>query len=913
MHASVTALLVSHDGARWLPAVLEGLEAQTRPPARVLTVDTGSVDGSAGLLGARLGRPPLVLARSTTYPEAVRAALDSLPPAGDDDWVWLLHDDAAPAPDALGRLLDGAEADPGLDAVGPKQREWPSLRRLLEVGVTISGSGRRETGLESGEYDQGQHDAPRDVLAVNTAGMLVRRGVLEALPLDPELPVSYTDLDLGWRMARAGHRTGVVPAAVLFHVEASHAGLRAPGDSRSARRRRERRGAAYTLLANCAGWAVPLVWLRLLLGCLLRALGLLLLRAAGEAAAEVLGTGAVLLRPGTTVRARRQRRRERRSAAGPARSVRPLLAPASTPYRRGIEELGAVAYAARTELGPRLSEPFRRPGPGGVVVVLLTMCAVVAAFAAGGVRPGAALLPAPGSVAVWWGDYLHTVHTAGTGSAITAPAYLLPLAVLGTVLLGSARLALGLLVVGAVPLAAAGGYRFLRRIGVSGVASAWGAATYGLALATGGALHEGRVGTVAAGVILPWLAVPTVGMLDTSSGPTTEARLRCAWRAALWLALAASFAPQLWVGFSFLSLLAATVLVVRGEGRAAWPALVPVPVSAVLLLPWSALVWRDHGFSAFLLEAGWPARWLLVEPARLDVLAGRVTGDVGAPVWIGVLLAMLAVLALCRAETRRQVVSAWAVGLLAVVAIRLVAALPAGRAAWAGVWGMVLVGAWTTAVAVAAGGLRGRLDGTRPAGRVAVTGIACAALAVPVGGAVWWLTEGHGGQPTGSAAVAVPLYLDEAALADPARGTLVVTGTTRDGLVAELRRGGPVSLGREAFLPARRQRPVTGALADVIGDRDPTAVSRLADAGIAAVFAPAPVDGALVEALDATPGLTPASAGETGGRTWRLDEPGRLPRVDAGRRAWLRPALLVAQGLALVAVLVLAAPSRRSR
>ena len=42
----VTAVLVSHDGARWLPAVLDGLADQTRPLDHVVAVDTGSTDES---------------------------------------------------------------------------------------------------------------------------------------------------------------------------------------------------------------------------------------------------------------------------------------------------------------------------------------------------------------------------------------------------------------------------------------------------------------------------------------------------------------------------------------------------------------------------------------------------------------------------------------------------------------------------------------------------------------------------------------------------------------------------------------------------------------------------------------------------------------------------------------------------
>ena len=101
--------------------------------------------------------------------------------------------------------------------------------------MTITGTGRRETGLERGEYDQGQHDEVREVLAVNTAGMLVRREVLEELGgFDAELPMFANDIDFGWRAALAGHRTLVVPQAVVFHAEAApprpapHAADRAP-------------------------------------------------------------------------------------------------------------------------------------------------------------------------------------------------------------------------------------------------------------------------------------------------------------------------------------------------------------------------------------------------------------------------------------------------------------------------------------------------------------------------------------------------------------------------------------------------------------------------------------------------------------------------------------------------------------
>src|SRR4051812_21317161 len=113
-HHRVTAVVVAHDGARWLPDVLRAVGTQTRPAQRVVAVDTGSTDESYDLLVAALGADRVLrLPASTGYGAAVAAALahaDEVAPDGslprrraaDEEqrefvpWVWLLHDDSAP-------------------------------------------------------------------------------------------------------------------------------------------------------------------------------------------------------------------------------------------------------------------------------------------------------------------------------------------------------------------------------------------------------------------------------------------------------------------------------------------------------------------------------------------------------------------------------------------------------------------------------------------------------------------------------------------------------------------------------------------------------------------------------------------------------------------------------------------------
>ena len=157
-----------------------------------------------------------MIARATTagsysggYGAAVASALQRPAggTAGGTEWIWLLHDDCEPAPDALEQLLAGAGRSRSAAVLGPKLKDLSDRRVVREAGITTDRAGRRLTGVEPGEIDQGQHDGNRAVLAVSSAGMLVRRDVWESLKgFDPRLPMFRDDIDFGWRASRACRR-----------------------------------------------------------------------------------------------------------------------------------------------------------------------------------------------------------------------------------------------------------------------------------------------------------------------------------------------------------------------------------------------------------------------------------------------------------------------------------------------------------------------------------------------------------------------------------------------------------------------------------------------------------------------------------------------------------------------------------
>ncbi len=962
---SVAVLLVSHDGARWLPAVIEGLQAQaavTQGEAPVVCVDTGSKDQSADLLAAAFG-DVVAAPSSTSYPAAVLLGLERLATvAPEAEWVWLLHDDANPAPDALAALLAAAQEHPEVDVLGPKLREWPSLRRLLEVGVTITGTGHRELGLERGEYDQGQHDDVRPVLAVNTAGMLVRRQVLVDLGgFDPQLPVFGNDVDFGWRAAVAGHTTLVVPHAVVFHAEAAHRGLRRTPLTGRHTHYQERRAALWTLLVNAPSRALPFQVVRLAMGTLLRMLGFFLVRSPGEALDDLAALVSLYSQPGR-IRAARQARRAALSTGAEEQArdqtrVRGLLAPRWLPYRHGLDVVGDLLSAltdqasdvaerrraAQAEHDPS-SMAARRSGPASsfgdqadpdgddegdfaddgmlarfvtnpvaVLLAVFVVVALVLARPAFGAVTGGGLSPVPEAVGDWWSLHARAWHPLGLGTDVPAPAYLLPLALLGS-LVGTTAAVSSLMVL-AVPVALWGSWRFLRVVGrlVSPLgAPRWlllaGSTSYALVPLVSGAWGDGRLGLVVVTMVLPWLAHAALGFAD----PVADRRWRAAWRTGLLLALGVAFAPVLWL----LALVLAVVVLVAAAGvvrgvlrdRSVWgPPATALAAVPLLLLPW----WLP----ALLTGAG---EGLLLPTGRLpgprveatDLLAGRLA-DLGAPLGLGLLLLALAVAALLPRMSRLPVLVCWVVAvvvaLLAAVLARVTVDLAVVQApVGLGVLVVVLQGTLVTAAVLGGLGVVRSRDGAR---RWLVAALAVPVALVPLGGLVWFALADVG--LASRADTDVPAYMVQRAETAPERGVLVVRGSIDEGLTYTVLRGDGVTLGEDEVVGlAREDRDFTAAVRALVSRPTPAVVGEIAAAGIQHVVLPAPADLAVAADLDATGGLAQASAADRLTRAWQVTRELDPDAVD-GPGHWWRVLLLVVQALAVVVVGVLCAPTVR--
>jgi GT2 family glycosyltransferase len=899
-------VIVAHDGARLLPGLINAVREQTHPVERVVAVDTGSRDRSGATLTDLLGPDAvfgmdadtgygLAISRALQHPAARRplrrtgAGLETAV-----EWVWLLHDDCEPAVDALEQLLRGASRGRSTAVVGPKLRDLTDRRVLREAGITPDRAGRRSTGIEPGEIDQGQHDGNRPVLAVSSAGMLVRRDVWDQMGgFDANLSLFRDDIDFCWRVRAAGYEVRVITDAVVYHREMSARQSRQAPAVGGRPRLADRRGALYVFAVNLPLGPMIAILGGCVAGSLLRAAFFLITKQQNKAW-DQLGALAWLFRhPVRIWRARRQRAPHRkygwsvlRDQLPGGRTLARLAEAAAALLSSGPGyDTSGVHHAITDEPGDDLPMPetdsvARRvlTSPGVLLLVGLTVVTLVAerslvgsVLSGSATLAGGALVPAWGGASDLWREYLAGYHAAGVGSTVSAPPYLGVLAVLATVLLGKPWLAVDVVLLGCVPAAGMAAYWAMRRVTRVLAARVWVAATYALPPVVMGSVAAGRLGTAVVFVLVPLIGI-TVGRVLTR--PPRIAR-RAAWATGLLVAVAAAFVPLVWPIAAVAALAAAAAWRWLGRATVISAAIVAL-VPAAVLLPWTFRLLTNP--AQFFLEAGIQRPGLAAAGLRpVSVLLLSPGGPGLPPVWVTGGLVVTAFGALLARRRMALVQAGWVIALtglalaLAVSFVRVTA--PEGGftvTAWPGV-AMCLAAAGLLVAATplvesavrgfaqAERAVTGRLTGLGSP-RILTLAVLVVAASAPILAAGAWLGTGVRGPVAAAGPQILPPFVAASSSGPNRTRTLVLR--PEGGLLAYtvLRNTDPV-LGEPELTAGAT---ATKALDSVVASLDAAASGDEGNTGLALsqfdigyVLLPGPVSPSLVHQIDGASGLMP--------------------------------------------------------
>lgn len=481
-----------------------GPDTPTRLPAvRVVVTPVDGADIVAALASIRrqaydgeidvtiVGDAESEVSEGMTFSASLEIAVSETEPSF--DYLWILHADARPRPDALASLVREVERnDAGL---GASKLLKAGTRDVLEaIGSATDVFGEPYTGLDEQEVDLQQYDVVREVAYVTSVSMLVRRDLARGLGgLDRLMPPDAAGLDFSQRARLAGARVIIVPSSEVYHQGRCHA---AEGWT-------ERAGRLRAMLIAYRGltlaWVIPM---SLLVGLLDSVLNLFLLR--WKHLASYLGTWAWNIfhlpstlsarRRASSIRSVGDEELFRYQTSGSVR-LRSLGDELSARVLLMFDEDQAIARSAK--------RAWSSPGILGAVVAVVFVLLSARSLIFGGI-PNAGLNFAfePPSIALerFFGGWNET----GLGSPVPVHPSVGFAGLASLVWFGAEGAARTLLTIGFGVIAVAGMGRMLGRLGLRGpgryIAGIVAIGGPGTAMLTG----EGSWTALAAAALLPW-------------------------------------------------------------------------------------------------------------------------------------------------------------------------------------------------------------------------------------------------------------------------------------------------------------------------------------------------------------------------------------------------------------------------
>ena len=321
-------IVVNWNGARYLPACLDALAAQTFRDFTLWVVDNGSTDKFSSRCsrpppgGGRWADPPCACCATsrtwasraaTTAPCALRWPSPGL------RYCVLLNNDTVAEPDWLGALVAAAEGRPRVGSVASTMLFAGRPDRVASAGMTAHRDGLaldRGVGWSVATLPR----TPQPVFGASAGAALYRRALLDDVGLFDGSFFSYLeDADLAWRARLRGWRAVWAPGARVLHEVSATGGQGSPFKSYHLARNR-----VWLIVKNLPGATLARCWPYILRYDLLA----LAYGAARGDVALIRGRAGALAGLGPALAARRAIQRTR---AVPPAAVLGWLAPALGP------------------------------------------------------------------------------------------------------------------------------------------------------------------------------------------------------------------------------------------------------------------------------------------------------------------------------------------------------------------------------------------------------------------------------------------------------------------------------------------------------------------------------------------------------------------------------------------------------
>ncbi|MBX3178201.1 MAG: glycosyltransferase family 2 protein [Candidatus Hydrogenedentes bacterium] len=216
----VFVIVINWNGRQHLEACFASLLDAAWENAVYLLVDNASTDGSVAFVEERFGPDPrvrvLALSENRGWSGGNNAGIEAALMAG-ADYIFLLNNDTATAPEAIPVLVERMEGNPALGALAPRMLMFDQPEILNSTGLRLSIVGAAwDIGI--GRFDGPRWRADGPVAGVCGGAMFLRAAAVRDAGLLPEdFEIYLDDLDLCLRIWNAGWRIEQCAGAVVRH------------------------------------------------------------------------------------------------------------------------------------------------------------------------------------------------------------------------------------------------------------------------------------------------------------------------------------------------------------------------------------------------------------------------------------------------------------------------------------------------------------------------------------------------------------------------------------------------------------------------------------------------------------------------------------------------------------------------
>lgn len=218
---SVGVVILNYNGLEHLKTFLPSVIEHT-PNVQIYVADNNSTDKSVSWINEN--HPEIVvinLQKNYGFAEGYNKALEQL----DEKYFVLLNSDIEVSEGWLDEMIKVASSDKEIAAVQPKILSYKHKEEFEYAGASggfidaLHYPFCRGRIFDTVEKDEGQYDENREIFWASGACMLINAELFTELGgFDKDYFAHFEEIDLCWRIHKAGYKVMVVPSSVVYHL-----------------------------------------------------------------------------------------------------------------------------------------------------------------------------------------------------------------------------------------------------------------------------------------------------------------------------------------------------------------------------------------------------------------------------------------------------------------------------------------------------------------------------------------------------------------------------------------------------------------------------------------------------------------------------------------------------------------------